>query len=711
MHPQIAAGGSVMHGHARCVLAIALASGAAVFSPGPARSDTAYQPLPFVQAWSDPALVVADDDWSRVPGIVAYRGDVAGPAVDPSTISSDILPSTPHVRANRLSANDFAPGVSELQLADAVVAVQPHGSAEYPHLVLHVRTTNLQDIRVQYRLRDVDGSSRNAVVPVALHFRIGGTGQWTNVAAAFVADATTGPGQASLETLIDVALPAGAADQAQVELRIVAGFTEGNPDNVESVGIDDIVVKGVAPDPTPVCIGITAVVDSVYDAGGVLAGAVVPGSLLHGRFAYDQAFPDLDPSPSLGSYRLDAPPWGLYVAGGGLFFETDPLQVDGLITVKGSTASCFDRFVVASDRNRALPDGTPISSIAVTYLTGGCSTLPDDGLPATPADLVGFDDQRLEIHGGPAATPTLVIAATITSTSFCGGFTPQMRLRCVQMQARVDHVDDPFNVLQGAVGTGSVLGGVYTFALSTPDANALPTLGEYIMTSELLGMDVTSGATVFATDPAAPAYAVRIANNSGSPPGDGYRVASLANRPLANGVSVDSLVWDLAGTANALPNDALPPDPPILTAFTGDGLGLVLRGSDPAAPSHTYRIRAVVEDVFLCADQPQSPTDTPGPAPAPARTRLAATVFPNPARGAVWIEYVPATAPVGVEVAIYAVDGRCVRVLRDVAVTPGLRRIAWEGCDTSGRPVARGLYVYRVRAGGATASGKFVVLR
>ena len=48
-------------------------------------------------------------------------------------------------------------------------------------------------IRVSYTLRDLDGSVDNAIQPVALQFRVGSTGPFTNVPAGFVPDATTGP--------------------------------------------------------------------------------------------------------------------------------------------------------------------------------------------------------------------------------------------------------------------------------------------------------------------------------------------------------------------------------------------------------------------------------------------------------------------------------------------------------------------------------------
>ena len=49
------------------------------------------QKLPFVQDWSNPALLTQENDWSNVPGFVGYRGDklAAKPGVNPQTITAD----------------------------------------------------------------------------------------------------------------------------------------------------------------------------------------------------------------------------------------------------------------------------------------------------------------------------------------------------------------------------------------------------------------------------------------------------------------------------------------------------------------------------------------------------------------------------------------------------------------------------------------------
>lgn len=211
-----------------------------------APTDATYQTLPFTQAWANPALITTHDNWSGVAGIMGYRGDglTAAQDADPQTLLQDDLPGVEDVNANQTNPNTFSTGgVAEFDLTDDVVALTGSGTADAPYLLLHLDTTGLGNIRVQYNLRDLDGSVDNAVQQIALHYRVGNSGSFSNVPAAYVADATTGPSQATLVTPIDVTLPAAVNDQPQVQLRIM---TTNATSNDEWVGIDDISITGEA---------------------------------------------------------------------------------------------------------------------------------------------------------------------------------------------------------------------------------------------------------------------------------------------------------------------------------------------------------------------------------------------------------------------------------------------------------------------------------
>ena len=206
-------------------------------------ADTTAQPIPFSQDWSNVGLITVNNDWSNVPGIIGYRGDdlTTATGTDPQTILADGSGTPVNVNANQTNPDTFTSGgVTEFEITNPVVALQGSGTADAPHIVIHLNTTGQSNIAVAYDVRDVDGSTDNAVQPVALQYRIGSTGNYTNIPAAFIADATTG-GQATQITPVNVVLPAAADNQPLVQLRVITTNAVGND---EWVGIDNINIGG-----------------------------------------------------------------------------------------------------------------------------------------------------------------------------------------------------------------------------------------------------------------------------------------------------------------------------------------------------------------------------------------------------------------------------------------------------------------------------------
>jgi len=128
-------------------------------------------------------------------------------------------------------------------LADPVVALQASDTASAPFLLLQVDTRGLYSIGVRYDLRDLDSSADDAVQHVALQYRIGSSGDFINLPAGYVADASQGPNLAGLITSVDVVLPAAADNQLLVQLRIITSNATGND---EWIGVDNIKVTSGA---------------------------------------------------------------------------------------------------------------------------------------------------------------------------------------------------------------------------------------------------------------------------------------------------------------------------------------------------------------------------------------------------------------------------------------------------------------------------------
>ena len=197
---------------------------------------------PLTQNWSNISLITADNNWSAVPSIQGFRGDnlTTGVGVDPRTILADGSGTPINVLANRTNTNLVTGGVGEFHLANPVVGLQGSDVADAPHLVLYLNASNVSGVRVSFKLRDIDGSANNAVQPVAVQYRVGASGNWTNVPGGYVADATAGPGVQGGEIPVNVVLPSNADDKGLVQVRILTTNAVGND---EWVGIDDIVVS------------------------------------------------------------------------------------------------------------------------------------------------------------------------------------------------------------------------------------------------------------------------------------------------------------------------------------------------------------------------------------------------------------------------------------------------------------------------------------
>ena len=210
----------------------------------PAQAGTAPATLPFAQGWSDTGLISADDDWSGVTGIVGYRGDgLAGePGSDPRGVSADGSGTPVDVTANLTDprAVGLAAGVAEFELADPVVAIQGSATASAPHLVLSLDTSGRVGVSVRMLLRDIDATAHDAVEPVALQYRVGSSGPFAGVPGGYVADATSGPSEATRVSRLSVNLPAAADGQPLVQVRVLTTNAVGQD---EWVGIDDIEVS------------------------------------------------------------------------------------------------------------------------------------------------------------------------------------------------------------------------------------------------------------------------------------------------------------------------------------------------------------------------------------------------------------------------------------------------------------------------------------
>ncbi len=227
-----------------------------------ARADVSDSiPLPYDQEWTDAGLISADDSWSGVTGVQGYRGDnlTASTGVDPQTILADGSGVT-DVIANATSLNGVATGgVAEGETVQTI-AMQGSGTADAPNVVFRLDLTGEPAATFAFDAKDVDGSADDAAQQIAVQYRIGGTGDYTNLPDGFVADATE-PNAASKVTPVSVTLPGATAGEAAVYVRVITTNANGSD---EWVGIDNIDVS-TGGDPGPLTVTDPADVAAYVD--------------------------------------------------------------------------------------------------------------------------------------------------------------------------------------------------------------------------------------------------------------------------------------------------------------------------------------------------------------------------------------------------------------------------------------------------------------
>lgn len=205
---------------------------------------------PLREDWTNTSRINVDDDWTQVVGIEAFSGDTLAPApgTDPRTIVADNPNNPLDVKANQTDpATSTAEGVAEFEIANPVVALKGSNTFSAPNLVVHLNTTLGcvgKGVVVIFNIRDIDNSANNAVTPVTAQYRIGGTGNYTNIASSYIADATNGPNQGTLVTPMRITLPLAATGQPKLDVRIITANAVGAD---EWIGIDDMFIDCIHP--------------------------------------------------------------------------------------------------------------------------------------------------------------------------------------------------------------------------------------------------------------------------------------------------------------------------------------------------------------------------------------------------------------------------------------------------------------------------------
>ncbi len=162
-------------------------------------------------------------------------------------------------------------------------------------------------------------------------------------------------------------------------------------------------------------IAIEAEVDYVLDPCDHLEGKITTSSTITGYYCYESTTLDSDLSSSGGEYLMNVSPYGLFLTGGGLNFNTDPCNVEFAIGMLNNALN-RDTYVVRSHNNLSLANGTTINDFFWFLEDSTMTALSGDALPTTAPVLGDWGDNRLYISGGPRETE-FGIDATVTSAT------------------------------------------------------------------------------------------------------------------------------------------------------------------------------------------------------------------------------------------------------------------------------------------------------
>jgi hypothetical protein len=205
------------------------------------------------------SLINADNDWTAIPYLRGFRGDglTAGLDTDPRTITADGTSTPVVIAANQTDPNTFGgDGFAEFESSgNSKIAFKASGTASAPFLMIYLNTTGVSASAgprvITFNVQDIDASAGNAVQQLAVQYRIGETGPFTNFAAywfgidplnpmyweGYHPDATGGPFLSGKGSQCQFFIPSAIYNQPKVQIRIITTNSSGGN---EWVAIDHI---------------------------------------------------------------------------------------------------------------------------------------------------------------------------------------------------------------------------------------------------------------------------------------------------------------------------------------------------------------------------------------------------------------------------------------------------------------------------------------
>lgn len=180
----------------------------------------------------------------------------------------------------------------------------------------------------------------------------------------------------------------------------------------------------------------------------------------------------------------------------------------------------------------------------------------------------------------------LIFSGLLLSALACGSVSAEtVRVR---LTARVNDVSDPQGQLNGKIVVGQRVSGTYVYNSNTPNLSPIPGFGHYRPYANEARVRFAAGSHVF--ESAQPTQGMAIMINPHTNGSGQFILDSNDNKPLANGVSVNSIFLDFQGTGTLTQSEALPTAAPDLhgywrkeVSFSGGGFAFNVRAVIEAA--------------------------------------------------------------------------------------------------------------------------------
>ncbi|NIP25165.1 MAG: hypothetical protein GWN67_17750 [Phycisphaerae bacterium] len=138
---------------------------------------------------------------------------------------------------------------------------------------------------------------------------------------------------------------------------------------------------------------LSAEVTYLDDPESLLEGEVNVGDAITGSYLYDSSTPDTDVLnlDTIGHYQHSSSPFGVSLSMGGFTFQTDPDNVDFVITILNNHNG-GDMYGLLSYNNLPLSNGVHVENIAWQLDDYSGTALSSDALPITPPVLTNWQD-------------------------------------------------------------------------------------------------------------------------------------------------------------------------------------------------------------------------------------------------------------------------------------------------------------------------------